>query len=319
MENLRVVLVATRNPLNMGAVARAMSNFGAGELRAVEPYGKAWREARSAVGAGDVMAAAREFANLAEAVADCSLVVGTTSVGNREMKHPLHDLAEAAPLLQERMRTGRVAVLFGSEKFGLSNEELSYCHWLLRIPTREEHRSMKLGQAAAVVLYEIGGKGSKGGERVGGPSFAAKGAAAAGSRATEKKRRKVASKDRGKEMGEGRHAGPDDAMPRVGPGLDRLKPILLGGGVEEAGMKASATGKKEETRTEAAGTFAEMETVERIGEALLKALKKSGYVGKRKDELAEEKLRRMLRRFSLSSADAEVFLGMVRKIEQELK
>ena len=114
LKNLVVVVVRTRNPLNLGAVARAMSNFGAVELRAVEPFGKAWREARSAVGAGAVMAGAKEFATIAEAVADCTLVAGTTSVGNRELKHPLHDLAEAAPMLRERMRIGRVAVLFGS-------------------------------------------------------------------------------------------------------------------------------------------------------------------------------------------------------------
>src|SRR5262249_26951629 len=141
-------------------------NFGAAELRAVQPYGKAWREARSAVGAGEMMERAREFATIADAVADCSLVVGTTSVGNRELKHPLRDLAEAAPLLHGRMAKGKVAVLFGSEKWGLSNEDLSYCHWLVRIPTREKHRSMNLGQAAAVVLYELGGRGAEGNERL---------------------------------------------------------------------------------------------------------------------------------------------------------
>jgi TrmH family RNA methyltransferase len=156
MKNLCVVLVGTRNPLNVGAVARAMSNFGAMELRAVRPYEKAWREAKSAVGAGELLARAKEFASLAEAVADCSLVVGTTAVGNREMKHPLRGLEEGARLIGKRMETGRVAVLFGSEKWGLSNEDLSYCHWLMRIPTRVEHRSMNLGQAAAVVMYELG-------------------------------------------------------------------------------------------------------------------------------------------------------------------
>src|ERR1700688_2972432 len=117
---------------------------------------KAWREAKSAVGAGELLAQAKEFPTLAEAVADCALVVGTTAVGNREMKHPLRGLEEAARLIGKRMETGRVAVLFGSEKWGLSNEDLSYCHWLMRIPTRVEHRSMNLGQAAAVVMYELG-------------------------------------------------------------------------------------------------------------------------------------------------------------------
>ena len=83
---------------------------------------------------------------------------------------------------------------------------------------------------------------------------------------------------------------------------------------EGAGRKASAT-----FESVTPGKFAEMETMERIGEALLEALVKSGYVGPRKKELAEEKLRRMLRRFSMGAADAEVFLGMIRKIEKELK
>src|SRR6266852_5097178 len=155
MENLVVVLVAARNGLNMGAVARAMSNFGAMDLRVVTPYEKAFREARSAVGAEELLKNAREFETVAEAIADCSLVVGTTAVGNREVQHPLRSLEEAGEKICEGMEEGKVALLFGSEKWGLSNESLSYCHWLVRIPTREEHRSMNLGQAAAICLYEL--------------------------------------------------------------------------------------------------------------------------------------------------------------------
>src|ERR1700720_670851 len=84
---LRVVLVNTRNPLNIGAAARAMSNFGFFHLRVVNPYELAFREARSAVGASPILAAAEEFPSVAEAVADCTLVVGTTSVGHRELQH----------------------------------------------------------------------------------------------------------------------------------------------------------------------------------------------------------------------------------------
>src|SRR5271156_3237098 len=155
LDNLRVVLVETRNPLNIGAVARAMSNFGAMNLRVVKPYEKAFREAVSAVGAGKVLKGAEEFASLREAVADCSLVVGTTAVGNREVRQPLRGLEEAGGILREAMRGGKVALLFGSEKRGLSNEDLSYCHWLVHIPTRGEHASMNLGQAAAVCFYEL--------------------------------------------------------------------------------------------------------------------------------------------------------------------
>ena len=154
-DRLRVVLVSTRNPLNIGAAARAMSNFGFPHLRVVNPYEAAFREARSAVGASAVLSGAQEFKSLAEAVADCTLVVGTTAVGHRDLQQPLHSLETGARQICKRLRSSRVALLFGSEKFGLSNHDLCHCHWLLRIPTRVEHRSMNLGQAVAVCLYEL--------------------------------------------------------------------------------------------------------------------------------------------------------------------
>jgi TrmH family RNA methyltransferase len=234
MENLRVVLVATRNPLNMWAVARAMSNFGATRLRVVQPYEKAFREARSAVGAAELLRDAEECASVEEAVADCGLVVGTTAIGNREIKHPLRSLDKAAAILRKRLAKERVAILFGSEKKGLSNEDLSYCHWLVHVPTRVEHASMNLGQAAAVCLWEL----------------------VRGTRSFE----------------------------------------------ERVAQRA-----------------AKMETVERITESLLICLVKSGYVAARSERLAEKKLRRMVRRFALDEADAEVFLGMVRKIREEME
>jgi tRNA/rRNA methyltransferase len=150
-----VVLVATRNPLNIGAAARAMSNFGFLHLRVVNAYEVAFRAARSAVGASALLTQAEEYKTVAEAIADCTLVVGTTALGKRELLHPLKKLEEGARLIRRRMRVGKVALLFGSEKFGLSNNDLSHCHWLMRIPTREEHRSMNLGQAVAICLYEL--------------------------------------------------------------------------------------------------------------------------------------------------------------------
>ena len=151
-----MVLVSTRNPLNIGAAARAMDNLGFTCLRVVKPYEASFREARSAVGAAPLLAKAEEFQSVAEAVADCSLVVGTTAGRHRELQHPLKLLPQAAQLIGKRLRTGgRVALLFGSEKRGLTNDDLSHCHWLLRIPTREEHGSMNLGQAVAVCLYEL--------------------------------------------------------------------------------------------------------------------------------------------------------------------
>jgi len=155
-DSVRVVLVAPRNPLNIGAAARAMSNFGFQHLRVVNPYEVAFREARSGVGAGPVMQAAKVFSSVAEAVADAILVVGTTSVGHRELQHPLRRLDQAARFIRRKATSGVVALLFGSEKFGLSNDDLSHCHWLLRIPMADPHQSMNLGQAVAVCLYELG-------------------------------------------------------------------------------------------------------------------------------------------------------------------
>src|SRR5437764_208644 len=229
LENLRVVLVRTRNPLNIGAGARAMSNFGAFHLRLVTPYEKAFREAVSAVGAAQLLAKAEEFDSLAEATRDCSLVVGTTAVGHRELQHEMYSVEDAAKRIRKRLADGRVAVLFGSEKTGLSNEELSHCHWLLRIPTREEHRSMNLAQAVAIVIYEI--------------------------------------------------------------------------------SRGASTFKAKNKLSSAA---ADMESVNRIAAVLLDVLQASGYIHRRSAGSAEEKLRRMLRRFELSTADAEVLLGMMR-------
>jgi len=147
--------VGTSNPLNIGAAARAMSNFGFLHLRVVNPYEVAFREARSAVGAAPLLANAEEHKYVADAVADCTLVVGTTAVRHRELHHPLHRLEYGARVIRKELARGPVALLFGTEKTGLSNDDLSHCHWLMRIPTREQHISMNLGQAVAVCLYEL--------------------------------------------------------------------------------------------------------------------------------------------------------------------
>jgi TrmH family RNA methyltransferase len=155
LDNLRVVLVATRNPLNIGAAARAMSNFGVQRLRVVNPYEVAFREARSAVGASELLARAEKYDSVGEAVEDCKLVVGTTVAGpRRDLQHRLLRLDQGMRAIKRQLKAGPVALLFGSERFGLSNQDLSHCHWVMRIPTREEHGSMNLGQAVAVSLYE---------------------------------------------------------------------------------------------------------------------------------------------------------------------
>jgi len=155
LSRLRVVLVAPRNPLNIGAAARAMSNFGFTSLRLANSFEPSFREARSAVGASEILASAEKYKTLAQAVADCTLVVGTTAVRNRDLQHSVRRPEYGARVIRRRLASSNVALLFGSEKFGLSNEDLSHCHWLIRIPTCEENISMNLGQAVAVCLYEL--------------------------------------------------------------------------------------------------------------------------------------------------------------------
>jgi TrmH family RNA methyltransferase len=153
--NLRVVLIEPRNPLNIGAAARAMSNFGFLDLRLVKPYDVAFREAVSGVGAGHLMKRAHVYETLAEALAGVSLVVGATGIGHRQFHHPLYRLERGGRMLKRHLAAAPAALLFGSEKFGLSNDDLSYCHYLVHIPTRAEHDSMNLGQAVALCLYEL--------------------------------------------------------------------------------------------------------------------------------------------------------------------
>lgn len=233
-DQLRVVLVAPRNPLNIGAAARAMSNFGFSHLRVVNPYEIAYRDAKSAVGASPVLASSQEFATVAEAINDCSLVVGTTAIRHRQLQQPLKVLADGAASIRARLKKSPVAVLFGSEKWGLSNDALSHCHWVMHIPTRKEHQSMNLGQAVAICLYEI-----------------------------------VRSQ-----------------AARIP--LEKTKPAAAG-------------------------------TVERITQTLLATLRESEYINPKTGQLAEEKLRRMIRRMQLEAADAEVLLGMLHKISWKLK
>ena len=151
-----IVLVRARNPLNIGAAARAMSNFGFADLRIVNDYDVPFAEARSAVDAAPVLAAARQFSSLADAVADCTLVFGTTALGDRRLLQPVDLLRDAAPRIDAAVEAGgTVAVLFGSEKTGLSAEEMSHCQRLLTVPMHRGGVSMNLGQAVAVCLYEL--------------------------------------------------------------------------------------------------------------------------------------------------------------------
>jgi tRNA/rRNA methyltransferase len=155
-ERLGVVLVSPRNPLNIGAAARAMANFGFSRLTVVAPFAPHWREAKSAVGAPELLQNADEKKTLAEAVAEATLVAGTGTLTYRRPEQRVVALPALAALVrQELKRGGAVALVFGPEKHGLRREDLAHCHVLVEIPTDARQPSMNLGQAVAVCLYEL--------------------------------------------------------------------------------------------------------------------------------------------------------------------
>jgi len=161
-DRVDVVLVSPRNPLNIGAAARAMANFGFHRLSIVAPYAQNWMEAKSAVGAPDLLREARVYETLAEAVAHCTMVLGTGSLDRRRPVQAILDLPEAASKIRESLlpqaasaKSNHIALVFGSEKHGLTADDLSWCHAITVIETCEAQPSMNLGQAVAVCLYEI--------------------------------------------------------------------------------------------------------------------------------------------------------------------
>ena len=206
-----------------------MSNFGFQYLRVVNPYAVAYREARSAVGSSEILFQSEEYRNVADAIADCELVIGTTTGKNRDLsEQSLVSLQDAGRKIGRRK--GAIALLFGSEKKGLSNRDLSYCHWLLRIPTSEQQPSMNLGQAVAVCLYELSRQ----------------------SRAAMQAEREPIASSRELEM---------------------------------------------------------------ISTELTESLQVCGYTKTGVRQSAEQKVRRMIRRLKLSATDAQLLLGMLRKMK----
>ncbi len=159
LDRIKVVLVSPRNPLNIGAAARAMANFGFSRLTVVAPYEEHWHEAQSAIGAEDLLQNATRAERLADALADCTLAIGTGTLAHRKAEQMVVPLAKlGAHVSSELDRGGRVAFVFGSEKRGLTRDDLSYCHLLAVIPTGAAQPSMNLGQAVAVCLYELAGR-----------------------------------------------------------------------------------------------------------------------------------------------------------------
>lgn len=156
LENIHFTLVAPRSPGNIGAAARIVKNFGLGDLRLVEPCDPSAEEARYlAVGAADVLERARRFPRLEDAVADARFVVGTTSSRGRRPKAPLHPPERLAPEIQRRAKEGPVCVVFGPERSGLTEQQLTLCACLLEIPASPAFPTLNLAQAVAVTGYTI--------------------------------------------------------------------------------------------------------------------------------------------------------------------
>jgi TrmH family RNA methyltransferase len=154
---IRFVLVDTSHPGNIGAVARAMKNMGLTDLVLVSPREYPHPEATArASGADEVLAQARVVNSLAEAIADCGLVLATTARTREQHFRVLTARAAGERIVAEaRAGSGAVAVVFGTERFGLSNEHLLMAHALLRIPANPDYESLNIAMAAQLIAYEI--------------------------------------------------------------------------------------------------------------------------------------------------------------------
>lgn len=156
---VRIVLVRPRNPNNIGAVARALANFGFDDLAVVDPYEPIWRETRSAPGAESIVRKAKRFDTVQAATKGYSWVIGTSSFHQRPFAHQVVALPELNAYVENR--PGGLVLLFGSERSGLSNAELAACRAVVHIPTNPKTPSMNLAQAVAVVLYGLSIGGNK--------------------------------------------------------------------------------------------------------------------------------------------------------------
>lgn len=152
---VRIVLVETSHPGNIGATARAMKTMGLTDLALVRPKVFPSEEATArATGADDLLASARVHTELVDAIADCGFVVGA-SARLRTVALTIVDPREAAARVWERAALDRAAVVFGPEQSGLTNDDLARCHALLHIPTNPEFSSLNLAMAVQVVCYEL--------------------------------------------------------------------------------------------------------------------------------------------------------------------
>lgn len=153
--NIRIVMVETSHPGNIGACARAMKNMGLSELYLVSPHRFPDPEASArASGADDILASAMVVPTLAEALADCDMIFGA-SARQRSITWPEVDPRQCAEVVLAEEGPEQVAIVFGRESSGLDNTELDLCHYLLHIPCNPEFSSLNVAAAIQVVCYEL--------------------------------------------------------------------------------------------------------------------------------------------------------------------
>ncbi len=154
LSNIRILLVGTTHPGNIGATARAMKNMGLSDLGLVSPKIYPSEEANArAAGADDILNQARVYTSLDEALADRQQIIGA-SARLRTIAWPQLDPRECAEKIMKDTKL-KTAILFGRERTGLSNDELERCHYLLHIPCNPEFSSLNVAAAAQVVSYEL--------------------------------------------------------------------------------------------------------------------------------------------------------------------
>lgn len=151
---ISIILVRPRNPQNIGAAARAMGNFGLNDLRVIAPYEPIWREAVSAVGAHEILKQAKLFDDLKSALYDADLIFATTALKKRRITQEIVALPCLKQYLAEH-ESRRTAIIFGSEKTGLSSDDIALAHAVLNIPTSTEVPSINLAQAVILCCYEL--------------------------------------------------------------------------------------------------------------------------------------------------------------------
>ena len=155
LKRVRIVLVDTSHPGNIGSAARAMKTMGITKLYLVNPDEFPSAKATAlASGADDLLGKAVLCSSVKEAVMDCRIVMGT-SARLRSIPLPYCDVREAATEMQQSDEDDEIAILFGRERYGLTNEQIDYCQKLINVPTSKEYASLNLAQTVQLMTYEL--------------------------------------------------------------------------------------------------------------------------------------------------------------------